>query len=205
MVISNKINRLLQYRSVLIKLKDLGFETVFSYTLGEEAGVTAEQVRKDFSKFNIKGNKKGGYNIDELLDTFDNIFRKDELHKVILVGIGNIGIAILQYKGFRKNMIEIVAGFDIDPVKYKKKYMIPVYPMERIEEIIHDHRVKTVIIAVPEIVAQEVCSRLVNIGINSILNISPAILKAPSHVVIHNIQIGNALESLIYQTTNLDQ
>jgi len=83
--------------------------------------------------------------------------------------------------------------------------MIPVYPMERIEEIIHDHRVKTVIIAVPEIVAQEVCSRLVNIGINSILNISPAILKAPSHVVIHNIQIGNALESLIYQTTNLDQ
>jgi redox-sensing transcriptional repressor len=205
MPINKKINRLLQYRSVLLRLQDLGFGTVFSYTLGKEVGVTAEQVRKDFSKFGIKGNKKGGYNINELIHTLGDIFHKDHLHKVILIGIGNIGTAILNYKGFRENMIEIVAGFDIDPVKYKKKYTVPVYPMEKIDEVINEYGVKTAIIAVPGIAAQEVCSRLTNAGINSILNISPAVLKVPPGVIIQNIQIGNALESLIYQTINLDE
>ncbi|MES0489491.1 MAG: hypothetical protein ABUK01_05820, partial [Leptospirales bacterium] len=90
-------------------------------SLGREIGVTPEQVRKDFSQFGIKGKRKGGYNINELVFTINGIFRKDELQRVILIGMGNIGNAVLQYRGFSKIMIQIVAGFDIDPSKYKKK------------------------------------------------------------------------------------
>jgi redox-sensing transcriptional repressor len=199
-----EINRLLQYRLVLNRLRDIGFDTVFSYGLGKEAGVTAEQVRKDFSKFGIKGNRKGGYNIKELLESISTIFHKDTLHKVILVGLGNIGTALIQYKGFEKNMIRIVAVFDIDPCKYKKMHEIPVYPMDQVNSVISSLGVKTAIIAVPTLVAQEVCTQLISAGIVGILNFSPTILKAPAHVYIHNIQIGNALESLIYRTIYSD-
>ena len=96
MAISKNINRLLGYRSLLVKMQDLGFETVYSYNLGKEAGVSPEQVRKDFSQFGIKGKKKGGYNVIELLFTINNIFRNDELQNVILVGLGNIGAFIAE-------------------------------------------------------------------------------------------------------------
>jgi len=198
-VVKRNINRLLQYRLVLIRLQELGFDTVFSYSLGREAGVTAEQVRRDFSDFGIKGNKKGGYNIDELLSSLNKIFRKDEMQKVILVGLGNIGTALVQYKGFQRNMIHIEAAFDIDPVKYKKKLNVHVYPMDRLDAVVRKCGFKIAIIAVPGVAAQEVCDRLVDAGITGILNISPKILKAPKKVVVHNLQIGTALESLIYQ------
>ena len=197
---SKNISRLLHYRNVLKRLRDLGFDTVFSYGLGKEAGVSPEQVRKDFSKFGIKGNRKGGYNIHELLKTISNIFQKHKLEKVILVGLGNIGTALIQYKGFEKNMIKIAAAFDIDPVKYKKKIEIPVCQMEQLNETVKSLKVKTAIIAVPQQAAQEVCAQLVEAGIIGILNFSPTILKVPDYVYVYNIQIGNALESVIYYT-----
>ena len=196
----SNISRLLQYRQVLINLNELGFETVFSYSLGKEAGVSAEQVRKDFSQFGIKGKKKGGYNINELIFTINEIFRKDEIQKVILVGLGNIGNAMIQYKGFRKNMIQIVAAFDIDPAKYKRKYEIPVYPLESLQDVVDEMGIKIAILAVPEREAQQVVTLLVQTGIIGILNFTPAVLKVPSHVMTSNIRIGNALETLIYHT-----
>ena len=200
MLLSRNIRRLLQYRMILLKLRDLGFQTVFSYSLGKEAGVSAEQVRKDFSQFGIKGKKKGGYNINELIFTINGIFRKDKIHKVVLVGLGNIGTAIIQYRSFEKHMIRIVAAFDIDPAKYKKKYAVPVYPLEDMKDVVIDLDIKTAIIAVPDISAQDVADKLVEAGILGVLNFSPTVLKVPSHVSVNNIRIGHELESLIYQT-----
>jgi redox-sensing transcriptional repressor len=203
MIISKNITRLLRYRSVLLKMQELGFETIYSYSLGREAGVSPEQVRKDFSQFGIKGKKKGGYKIIELIFTINNIFRKDELQHVILVGMGNIGNAMLQYRGFKHRAIQIVAAFDIDPAKYKKKYPIPVYPMDQLGSVVTDLDVKTAIVAVPERAAQEVCDLLVNAGILGILSFAPILLKAPSHITINNISISHELESLIYQTLHV--
>lgn len=185
-------------------MQELGFETVYSYNLGKETGVSPEQVRKDFSRFGIKGNKKGGYNINELLVTIRGIFRKDELQKVIIVGAGNIGNAILQYKGFKKNMIQIVAGFDIDPNKYKKKLPVPVYPLDRLPRYVREGGIKTAIIAVPERVAQDVANMLIEAGIKGILSFAPTVLKAPPHVMINNLCIGHELESLIYESLYVD-
>jgi len=200
MAVNKNIARLLSYRNSLRKMEELGFETVYSYNLGRETGVSPEQVRKDFSQFGIKGNKKGGYNIIELLRTIRKIFRKDELQRVIVVGIGNIGMAILQYKGFQRNMIEIVAAFDIDPTKYKKKLAVPVYSLDKLPRFVKEMEVKTAIMAVPERVAQDVANLLIESGITGVLNFAPTVLKAPPHITINNICIGHELESLIYHS-----
>ena len=186
-------------------MQELGFETVYSYNLGRETGVSPEQVRKDFSQFGIKGNKKGGYNINELLITIREIFRKDVPQKVIVVGTGNIGNAVLQYKGFQKNMIELVAAFDIDPSKYRKKLPVPVYSLDKLQKVINDFDVKTAILTVPEQVAQNVTNLLIEAGITGILNFAPSVLKAPPHITIHNVCIGHELESLIYHSLHLDK
>jgi redox-sensing transcriptional repressor len=205
MVVSKNITRLLRYRSSLRRMQELGFETVYSYNLGRDTGVSPEQVRKDFSQFGIKGRKKGGYNINELLITIREIFRKDELQKVIVVGAGNIGNAILQYKGFQKNMIKIVAAFDIDPTKYKKKQAIPVYSLEKLPKICKEQKIKTAILAVPERVAQDVTNMLMEAGISGILSFVPTVLKVPSHVIINSLCIGHELESLIYHSLYLGE
>lgn len=204
MGVNKNITRLLRYRNSLRKMQELGFEIVYSYNLGRETGVSPEQVRKDFSQFGIKGKKKGGYNINELLITIRGIFRKDELQKVIVVGTGNIGKAVLQYKGFQKNMIEIVAAFDIDPTKFKKKLTVPVYSLDKLQKIVGELEVKTAILTVPEQVAQNACNLLIESGITGILNFAPVVLKVPSHITITNMCIGHELESLIYHSLHLD-
>ena len=124
MTIDENIRRLLRYRMCIEKFKNLGLETTYSYMIGKESGVSAEQVRKDFSKFKIQGKKKGGYNINELLNTINNIFNKDIVQYIIIMGSGNIGEALLKYKGFEKRNIKIAGVFDIDPVKLKRNYNI---------------------------------------------------------------------------------
>lgn len=203
MVIRKNVNRLLRYRSLLLKMQDLGFETVYSYNLGKEAGVSPEQVRKDFSQFGIKGKKKGGYNVIELLFTINNIFRKDELQNVILVGMGNIGHSLLKYRGFKQRMIQIVASFDIDPSKYRKNCLVSCYPMEDLKSVVSDLDVKTAIVAVPDSAVQEVCDQLIAAGVLGILSFAPTTIMVPPHITINNISISHELESLIYQTLHV--
>jgi redox-sensing transcriptional repressor len=193
------IKRLLQYRICLLKFKELGFSNVYSYNLGREAGVSPEQVRKDFSIYGLKGNKKAGYRIDVLMDKLNRLFGREEMHHIILIGMGNIGQALSLYnKRYIEENINIVAAFDIDPSKQNKKIGVPVYPLENMQEVIEKHKVKTAILSVPAMVAQSICNYLVINGIKGILNFTPVILKAPERVFINNINLGNEIESLIY-------
>lgn len=199
MQIRNNIRRLLQYRLCLMKFRELGFERVYSYSLGREAGVTPEQIRKDFSQFGIKGNKRGGYLITELQDALNYMFGKNELQDVILIGVGNIGTALARYNcGFYKRRKYIVAGFDIDPTKLRKNPDIRVLPMEVMPRFVKENGITVAIIAVPAISAQEVCNNLVDAGIKGIMNFAPIVLKAPKKVVVENINLCNVLESIIY-------
>ena len=200
-MISDKIiKRLLQYRICLIKFQRLGFEKVFSYNLGEEVGVTPEQVRKDFSYFGIKGNKKAGYDIDKLLKAISGIFKRHEDRNIIIVGMGNIGKALTNYKGFPENRIFIVAAFDLDPAKYTKKFIIPVYHPDKMDKIVKKHKVRIAVIAVPEFAGQEICDKLVSLGIKGILNFSPVILHVPDNVYVNNVRLRSEIESLFYYT-----
>lgn len=201
-VVKSNIKRLLKYKLCLFRFKELGFEQVYSYSLGRAAGVSAVQVRKDFSKFGIKGNRRGGYNIEDLLKKMNELFGSEQKN-IVVVGMGNIGKALAQYNPrFLNKNLNIIAGFDIDPAKQKKIYNIPVYPLKKLPELVKSHQIKTAIIAVPAHMAQDICNILINHGILGILNFSPIILQVPEHVFINDINLSHELESIIY---NLDK
>jgi len=197
-IIKNSLKRIFLYRACLARLKLMGVEKVYSYTLANETGVTSDQVRKDFSEFRITGKKRGGYNIDELLEKMENIFHRNKDHNLVLIGMGNLGLALSKYSRFVQRSMNIVATFDIDPFKQKQRSELPVYSMNRLKEIIDRFRVKVAIIAVPEISAQEVADELVRYGIRGIVNFAPVLLKMPPGIVVNNVNLCDELESVIY-------
>lgn len=204
-VIKNSLKRIFLYRACLARLKMMGVEKVFSYTLANDTGVTPDQVRKDFSEFGIRGNKRGGYEISDLLEKMENIFHRNKDHNIVLIGMGNLGLALSKYSKFVQRNMNIVATFDIDPFKQKIRSDIPVYSMSRLKEIIDRFRIKVAILAVPEISAQQVSDELVRAGIKGIVNFAPVLLKVPPEVVINNVNLCDELESVIYYVHKLMQ
>lgn len=202
-VIKNSLKRIFLYRACLVRLKLMGVKKVFSYTLANETGVKADQVRKDFSEFGIKGNKRGGYEVEELLEIMENIFHRNKDHNLVLIGMGNMGLALSKYSRFVQRNMNIVATFDIDPFKQKLRSDIPVYSMGRLKEIIDRFRVRVAILAVPEISAQEVTDELIRCGIKGIVNFAPVLLKVPADVVVNNVNLCDELESVIYCVHNM--
>lgn len=194
----NCIIRLSRYKNALYRLKALNFVKVFSDNLGDAVGATPSQVRKDFSLFGIPGNKRGGYQVDELIDQLNRILGKDKPQEFVLAGVGNIGRALLNYKGFEKSGIQIVAAFDIDPVKVDGAAAVPVLPMERFREFVVERGIKLGIISVPDFAAQQLLELMVSSGIKGILNFTPIRLKSTDGIVINNINLETELENVIY-------
>jgi redox-sensing transcriptional repressor len=203
MVNKKVVARLSSYRTALLRFHELGFVKVFSDTLAEAVGATSAQVRKDFSLFGISGNKKGGYQTDVLIEKLQSLLGKDRVQPVIVVGIGNIGTALLKYRGFEDEGIRIVAGFDLDPAKVNRKLKVPVLPADEMRDFIREQHVSIGIIAVPDAAAQAVCDTLVAAGIRGILNFAPMVLHAEEGVVVNNVNLQNELENVIYFVNTL--
>ena len=199
-MITNKncIIRLSRYKNALYRLQALGFVKVFSDNLADAVGGTASQVRKDFSIFGISGNKKGGYQIDSLLKKLNSILGKDQLQKVIVVGAGHIGSALMRYRGFEKEGIKIVAGFDIDPAKINRSNSVPVLPLDEVKSFIKSNGIRIAILAVPDIAAQTAADLICTSGIKGILNFAPLRLKSAEGCIINNVNLEIELENLIY-------
>lgn len=200
MLIKNRkvISRLSKYKNALQRFQVLGFTKIFSEYLAEVIDCTSSQVRKDFSMFGITGNKRGGYIIEELLEKLNNILGKSVIQKVILAGAGNLGKALLNYKGFESDGIKIVACFDIDPSKISSNSAIPILPMSEIESYIKVNAIDIAILAVPDIVAQEVFNTMVRCGIKGVLNFAPIQLRANAACYVNNINLEMELENIIY-------
>jgi len=192
------IIRLSRYKNALNRLMTLNFVRVFSDNLADAAGVTAAQVRKDFSLFGITGNRRGGYKVDELAEQLNRILGKDQLHEFIVIGVGNIGRALLHYPGFERSGINLAAGFDIDPAKYKQEGTPPILPLEELADVIKTRDVRLAIIAVPDYAAQQVLELALAAGIKGVLNFAPICLKAPGGCVVNNINFETEIENLIY-------
>lgn len=199
--------RLAKYRRLLYKLKNLGLERVFSNNLGDAIGVTPALVRKDFSMINLTGNKRGGYNIDSVIESLDAILGQAKPKEVILVGCGKIGTALLEYKGFVRDGIRIVAGFDVDPSHVKTPSDTPIYHIDQLPEIVRKHNVTVGIIAVPDTAATQVLDRMLDAGITGVLNFAPVELKyskkgeheaASDRYNIQNVNISLEIENLFY-------
>ncbi|MDO8488922.1 MAG: redox-sensing transcriptional repressor Rex [Candidatus Omnitrophota bacterium] len=192
------IMRLSKYKAALYRLKSLGFVRIFSDNLADAVEVTSSQVRKDFSIFDISGNKRGGYKIDELIEKINTILGKDELQKVVIVGLGKLGSALTHYTGFEKEGIKICAAFDIDVSKFKRKEKTPVLPLEDLPEFVRKNSIKIGIVAVPATAAQQVVDIMLSTGIKGILNFAPIQLRSNDDCVINNVNLEVELENLIY-------
>jgi len=192
------IVRLSTYKNALKRLKALGFKKVFSDNLGDAAGVSPAQVRKDFSLFGVTGNKRAGYHVDDLIDQLGEVLGKNEIQKVVIVGAGRIGAALLRYKGFAAGGIEVSAAFDIDPAKYSRNSDIPILPLEELCSYVQENDIKIGILAVPDMAAQQVAELMITAGIKGILNFAPIQLRGGEDVVVNNINLELEIENLIY-------
>jgi redox-sensing transcriptional repressor len=192
------IIRLSRYKNAITRLKALNFVKVFSENLADAAGVSAAQVRKDFSMFGITGNRRGGYKVDELIKQLNKILGKDKLQKFVLVGFGNIGKALIDYPGFGKSGIKIVAGFDIDPAKIDEDAEVPILPLEKLGDFVKENEIQLAIICVPDFAAQQVLELMLPLGVKGILNFAPICLRGPEDCVINNINLETELENVIY-------
>jgi len=181
-----------------MRLKALNFVKVFSDNLADATGVPAVQVRKDFSIFDISGNKRGGYEVKKLIKRLNKILDKGTTHEFIEVGAGNLGKALLHYPGFAKSEIKIVACFDINPSKYDKDTEISVLPIDELDDFVGKHQIRFGIISTPNIAAQQVLVRMISAGIKGILNFAPIYLKGPKDCVINNINLESEIENIIY-------
>ncbi len=192
------IVRLSTYKNALLRLQSLGFKKVFSDNLADAAGVTAAQVRKDFSMFGITGNRRAGYQVEGLIEQIREVLGKNKIHKVIVVGAGRIGEALIRYRGFEAGGIQVAAAFDIDPAKFDADGAVPVLPLEQLTGFVAEQGVELAILAVPDIAAQQVAQILASAGIRGILNFAPIQLRLGPDVVVGNINLELELENLIY-------
>lgn len=192
------VTRLARYKNVLEKLRALGLVKVFSDNLADALGISAALVRKDFSTFGFRGNKRGGYRVDELIQQVSRILGRDEVQQVVIVGCGKIGTALMNYKGLPRERIKVVAGFDVDPAKVNPAAAIPVYDMSELADYVKAHHIRVAVLAVPEAVASQVATSINKAGIVGVLNFTPVLLRDTEDLVIHNINIGLELENLVY-------
>ena len=198
MINRTQIMRLLKYKNALRRMKSFGFIKAYSNNLGDAIGITSVQIRKDFSLFNITGNKKGGYNIDDLLEQIDEILGKQISHDIILVGNGKIGKALLNYRGFENEGINIVAAFDSNPEEIDRNAKVPIYPIEEIKDFIEKNNIEIAILCVPDIEAQKMFDTICNAGIKGVLNFAPIQLLEKPNCIINDVNIANEIESLFY-------
>lgn len=201
----NCVIRLSRYKNALYRLRTLGFVKVFSDNLADAVEVLPSQVRKDFSIFGLAGNKRGGYQIDILISKINNILGKDQVQKVIIIGVGNIGTALMKYKGFEKEGMKIMACFDTDTTKLNRQAEISVLPVEELKDFVQNNNIKIGIIAVPDNAAPQVLDLMLEAGIKGILNFAPIRLKSPENCIINNVNIELELENLIYYVNALEK
>ncbi len=192
------IQRLVRYKNILLKFKSMGLSRVFSDNLGDAAGVSSSLVRKDFSLAHLAvGNKRGGYPIDVLLQRLDAILGTNILQRIIIVGCGKIGTALLNYKGFANENVQVVAGFDNNPSRINPPPP-PILPVSQLAAFVKEQDIQVAVLAVPENAAAGILDQLAAAGIQGVLNFSPVQLKAGTALFVQNINIAFEIENLFY-------
>lgn len=191
------VGRLPRYLRALSNLSSQT-ATTNSKELGEILGYSAAQIRKDLSQFGEFGKQGTGYNIAFLIDQLKTILNINQSWEILLVGVGNIGRAILNYSGFSDNGFHIVAAVDADPKVIGEKFTkCTVQSVEEMKSIIQEKGLKIAMLTVPADQAQEVAEKLVSCGIQAILTYAPAILNLPPEI---RVEYSDPLISLQHIT-----
>lgn len=195
------ITRLSIYLRCLEELEADGVVTVSSKQLAERFGLNPAQVRKDLAYFGQFGIRGLGYYTLKLKHTLEQILGLKQEWEVALVGLGNLGSALFNYRGFREKGFKITAIFDKDPAKVGRKVGgVTVYDVSRLVSVVKRKRIKIAILAIPAPGAQAVVDRLVEAGVTAILNFVPIQLSVPAAVKLQNVDISALLKTLAFYT-----
>ena len=197
------VSRLSLYLRELQHLQRDGHETTSSTQLGSRLGVTDAQIRKDLAYFGQFGYPGIGYRCDELVSQIRKILGTDHDWAVAIVGLGNLGTALLGHRGFARQGFRVVAAFDTDESKIGTEiHSVPIYDVARLREIVQGESIRLAILAVPAEVAQEAADRLVEVGIQGIMNFTPVTITLPDNVSKVAVDLAIELEQLSFAVVN---
>ena len=202
------IRRLSRYSRCLEELEEKGEKVVSSAQLASKCAVNSAQVRKDLAYFGEFGIRGVGYYVKDLLSDIKRILGSNKEWRMAVIGMGNLGSALLSYKDFLKQNYKIVAAFDIDPPKVIGKVSeklgkpMEVLHINRIKEVAKDRKIEIALIATPPTEAQGVAQILVDAGIRGILNFTPNQVTVPEGFVVKNVFFTTILDNLAYLLSN---
>lgn len=193
-------NRLSVYLRCLNELDAAGVRAVSSKVLAEQFHLNAAQIRKDLAYFGEFGVRGVGYYVKDLKRHLRQILGLDRRLKVVIMGAGNLGLALADYPGFRQEGFEIAALFDIvrDKVGQRTRTGVRIHDIAELRRIVRREKVDIAVIAVPAAAAQTVVSRVVTSGVKAILNFSPGTLRVPASVKLKSVDLTVSLESLSF-------
>lgn len=200
------VSRLSLYLRELQHLVRDGRETTSSTQLGTMLGLTDAQVRKDLAYFGQFGYPGVGYRCEELIGEIKKILGTDRQWQVLLVGTGNLGRALLGYKGFGQQGFRIVAAFDVDRPKVGKVIEgVRVYHLDDLSRVVHEKKIRLAMVAVPSDAAQTVVDRLVEAGIEGVMNFVPVTITVPDGVQNVGVDLAIELEQLSYAVVKIPE
>ncbi|OQX79912.1 MAG: redox-sensing transcriptional repressor Rex [Bacteroidetes bacterium 4484_276] len=195
------IERLSQYRRNLLITLARDKEFIFSHEIAELLHITPVQVRRDIMLIGYNGTLRKGYDIKELIDLIGNIIDTEDPQNVCIMGLGNLGKAIIKYFCGKRPKLKMVACFDTNKEKTGKQYAgMPVFHSDELEARIKSMNISIGIITVPFERANETANHLVNSGIKGILNFSSKPLNLPDHVYLEEYDMITSLEKVAYHT-----
>lgn len=193
--------RLSLYYRIFKRFNAEKIEKANSKQIAEAIGIDSATVRRDFSYFGELGRRGFGYDVKKLMNFFANLLNDNAITNVMIVGVGNMGRALLHYRFHERNKMKVVMAFDIDDhpeVGSTTSDGIPIYGISQIKEKIQSGNVQTAILTVPSVKAQEVASILVQAGVKGILCFSPVNLSLPKDVVVQYVDLTSELQTLLY-------
>lgn len=193
--------RLSLYYRIFKRFNAEKIEKANSKQIAEAIGIDSATVRRDFSYFGELGRRGFGYDVKKLMNFFADLLNDNAITNVMIIGVGNMGRALLHYRFHERNKMKVVMAFDIDDhpeVGSTTSDGIPIYGISQIKEKIQSGNVQTAILTVPSVKAQEVASILVQAGVKGILCFSPVNLSLPKDVVVQYVDLTSELQTLLY-------
>lgn len=196
-VVLERLIRYYRYLSEVTARKPI--ETVTSAQLGAALDIDPTQVRKDFGAIGLMGISRVGYEVCEVCRAIRLVFGFNRPYSAILVGVGHLGSALLNYPGFARYSLRIVAAFDNDPDKVGREIAgVRIRPLRSMKPYVEKNHIKMAILTTPVTVSQRLTDRLVSVGVTAIWNFTPTRLSAPEGVLIRNEHISLGLAQLAY-------
>lgn len=196
------VARLATYLRVLSTLADRSVSNVSSEELAAVAGVNSAKLRKDLSFLGSYGVRGVGYDVATLIEQISRTLGLTVHRAVALIGVGNLGQALAGYAGFANRGFQIAALVDADPTRIGSQIRgLTVRHIADLDDIVAEKGITIGVLAVPATVAQDVCDRLVNAGVTSILNFAPVVLSVPPHVHLRKVDLAAELQILSFHET----